>query len=49
MEYINASVGQELLAGEPVGAMGVSYTDLYLELRSAGTPEDPEEWFKRKG
>ena len=49
MEYINASVGQELLAGEPVGAMGQSYTDLYLELRSGGTPEDPEEWFKRKG
>ena len=49
MDDINASVGQELLAGEPVGAMGTSYTDLYLELRAGGTPEDPEEWFKRKG
>ena len=49
MDSINASVGQELLAGEPVGAMGNSYTDLYLEVRSGGTPEDPKEWFKRKG
>ena len=47
MDSINASVGQELLAGEPVGAMGNTYTDLYLEVRSQGTPEDPEEWFKR--
>ena len=47
MDSINASVGQELLAGEPVGAMGTSYTDLYLEIRSQGTPVDPEEWFKR--
>lgn len=49
MESINVSVGQELLAGEPVGAMGKTYTDLYLEVRSQGTPEDPEIWFKRKG
>ena len=49
MESINASVGQELLAGEPVGAMSNSYTDLYLEIRFQGTPENPEEWFKRKG
>lgn len=47
MDTINASVGQELLAGEPVGTMGNVYTDLYLEIRSAGIPEDPEEWFKR--
>ena len=46
MEYINASVGQELLAGEPVGAMGNSYTDLYLEIRHQGMPEDPEEWLR---
>ena len=46
MDTINASVGQELLAGEPVGAMGQSYTDLYLEIRSGGVPENPEEWFK---
>ena len=49
MDSINASVGQELLAGEPVGAMGNSYTDLYLEIRVQGTPEDPEDWLKRKG
>lgn len=46
---INASVGQELLAGEPVGSMSSSYTDLYLEIRFQGTPENPEEWFKKKG
>ena len=49
MDSINASVGQELLAWEPVGAMGNSYTDLYLEIRVQGTPEDPEDWLKRKG
>lgn len=46
MDSINISVGQELLAGEPVGAMGTTYTDLYLEVRSQGTPENPEEWFR---
>ena len=49
MEQINASVGQELLGGEPVGAMGNVYKDLYLEVRHQGMPEDPEPWFKRKG
>lgn len=43
---INASVGQELLAGEPIGSMNDSYTDLYLELRHKGVPENPEPWFK---
>ena len=46
---INAAVGQELLAGEPIGSMGTSYTDLYLEIRFQGIPENPEEWFKLKG
>ena len=46
MEIINASVGQELLAGEPVGAMGSIYKDLYLEVRHKGVPENPEPWFK---
>ena len=49
MGTINASVGQELLAGEPVGSMSLSYTDLYLEIRHKGIPEDPEPWFKQKG
>ena len=49
MGEMNASVGQELLAGEPIGAMGNSYTDLYLEMRHQGVPEDPEPWFKQKG
>ena len=46
MDTINAAVGQELLAGEPVGAMGVQNTDLYMEIRFQGIPENPEEWFK---
>ena len=46
MGTINASVGQELLAGEPIGSMNDSYTDLYLELRHKGVPENPEPWFK---
>ena len=49
MDSINASVGQELLAGEPVGAMSDSYTELYLEIRHQGIPENPEPWFKQKG
>ena len=49
MGTINASVGQELLAGEPIGSMNNYYTDLYLELRHKGVPENPEEWFKQKG
>ena len=49
MDTINASVGQELLAGEPIGSMNSSYTDLYLEIRHKGIPENPENWFKRKG
>ena len=49
MGTINASVGQELLAGEPVGSMNDYYTDLYLELRHKVIPENPEPWFKQKG
>ena len=46
MESINSAVGQELLAGEPVGAMGNAYTNLYVEIRHQGMPQNPEEWFR---
>lgn len=45
MKQIDVMVGQELLAGEPIGAMGESYTDLYLEMRHQGQAIDPEPWF----
>lgn len=41
-------VGQWLLAGEPVGSMGSTKADLYLELRHRGVPVDPEPWLARR-
>lgn len=46
---MNISVGQEVLAGEPVGIMSSTYTDLYLEIRHHGQAIDPEPWFKKGG
>ncbi len=56
MENTTAYVGQELLAGEPIGALpeeksqlgGVSSGrgQLYMELRRDGQPIDPAPWFK---
>ena len=46
---MEVTVGQEVLAGEPVGAMSDTYTDLYLELRYRGQAVDPEAWFKKGG
>ena len=45
MDSIDAAVGQQLLAGEPVGYMKQNYTNLYLELRHNGQAIDPKEWF----
>ncbi|MBP5344461.1 MAG: peptidoglycan DD-metalloendopeptidase family protein [Alphaproteobacteria bacterium] len=45
MDKIDAAVGQQLLAGEPVGYMKQNYTNLYLELRHSGQAIDPIEWF----
>ena len=46
---MEVAVGQEVLAGEPVGIMSPIYTDLYLELRHHGQAIDPEPWFKKGG
>eukprot|EP00439_Symbiodinium_sp_Y106_P087918 s1_g454.t1 len=56
MTRIDGVVGQNVLAGEPIGAMGTSRSDvssdaggdkpaLYIELRRNGTPVDPRPWF----
>lgn len=45
MDTIDAAVGQQLLAGEPVGYMKQNYTNLYFELRHKGQAIDPREWF----
>jgi septal ring factor EnvC (AmiA/AmiB activator) len=42
---IDGTVGQSLVAGEPVGAMGSSdRPSLYLELRRHGQPINPLPW-----
>lgn len=45
---IDASVGQFLLEGEPIGAMGEkeSGNRLYIELRKNSQPVDPAPWIK---
>lgn len=56
MTRIDGIVGQNVLAGEPVGAMGQTRSEessnagsdkpaLYIELRRNGTPVDPRPWF----
>ena len=47
---IYGSLGQSVLAGEPIGHMSESAdnpTELYMELRKDGTPEDPAKWMSR--
>ncbi len=48
MEQINASVGQEVLAGEPVGIMKSTPSKLYIEIRQDGQAIDPQPWFRSK-
>lgn len=56
MTRIDGIVGQNVLAGEPVGAMGQTRSEessnagsdkpaLYIELRRNGAPVDPRPWF----
>ena len=45
MNAVYTSVGQTVLAGEPVGQMGDKKTDLYVEIRQNGQAVDPEPWF----
>ena len=45
-----ATLGQSVLAGEPVGRMSRepgAVPDLHMELRKDGTPEDPAQWMSR--
>lgn len=47
MSEIYGSVGQSVLAGEPVGQMGASQDErptLYVELRRGGEPINPQPW-----
>jgi septal ring factor EnvC (AmiA/AmiB activator) len=47
MHHVNVSVGQTVLAGEPVGVMGPESPEyLYLELRKDGKPVNPSKWLK---
>ena len=47
MRRVDATLGQRLLAGEPVGVMGVQEADmrLYVEVRRKGKPVNPLPWF----
>lgn len=50
MAVTYASAGQNVLAGEPVGAMpdtGETAPELYLELRRGGNAVDPGPWLRR--
>ncbi|MCG8545958.1 MAG: peptidoglycan DD-metalloendopeptidase family protein, partial [Alphaproteobacteria bacterium] len=47
MSEIYGTVGQSVLAGEPVGQMGASQGErptLYVELRRGGEPINPQPW-----
>lgn len=54
LDRLDATVGQWVLTGEPVGTMGNSAIDkngktveLYMELRRNGQPIDPDRWLAR--
>jgi len=52
LERLDASAGQRLLAGEPIGILGgtgASGGSLYVELRRNGQPVDPRPWFAARG
>jgi septal ring factor EnvC (AmiA/AmiB activator) len=49
MDRIDTSVGQEVLAGEPIGQMKENNSDLYIEIRKDGQPVDPAPWFVSRG
>ncbi len=47
LDRLHADLGDEVLAGEPVGAMGSESggaSDLYIELRHSGRPINPLPW-----
>lgn len=47
MEKGYVSVGQDLLAGEPVGVMRAKSPALYVEIRKDGTAINPKPWFPK--
>ncbi|MBR5130788.1 MAG: peptidoglycan DD-metalloendopeptidase family protein [Alphaproteobacteria bacterium] len=47
MEKIYVNVGQDLLAGEPVGQTKYQNPTLYIEIRKDGTAINPRPWFSR--
>ncbi len=53
LDRLDASPGQRLLAGEPVGLLGAGESGgratLYLELRRGGRPVDPRGWLAGRG
>jgi septal ring factor EnvC (AmiA/AmiB activator) len=60
LDRLDASPGQKVLAGEPVGLLGGASTGagtadgpgratLYVELRRRGDPVDPRPWFAARG
>jgi murein hydrolase activator len=49
MERVDGVVGETVAAGTPVGRMGSDQPRLYIELRVAGRPVDPERSFGRRG
>jgi septal ring factor EnvC (AmiA/AmiB activator) len=53
LDRLDASPGQRVLVGEPVGQLGTaegrSRGTLYLELRRHGQPVDPRIWFAARG
>ena len=40
------SLGQGVLAGEPIGRMGARKSTLYFEVRQNGKPLDPRQWIR---
>ena len=40
------SLGQGVLAGEPVGRMGAQNSTLYFEVRQHGKPLNPQRWIR---
>ena len=45
METVSTDVGQQVLAGEPIGQIKASKPNLYLEIRYDGQAIDPTPWF----
>ncbi|MGA0395445.1 MAG: murein hydrolase activator EnvC family protein, partial [Rhodospirillales bacterium] len=47
MRRVDATLGQRLLSGEPIGVMGIqdAGSRLYIEVRRKGQPINPLPWF----